>query len=263
MQSFRHYCRQWVGQFERLLARKYVKPAIIGLAGFLIGVLLAEFGLNFWIRSALRASLIDTGAKSQLKADLSWLSLPDLARGRIRYARLNATHCRISELNLARLDLVNEGFRFDLPLLLRGGGLRFLEVRKTAVEAWVSDQALSEYLRTHYPDYQLDLNVLADRVRLTGVASVFGNEVPILLEGEVAPVDYRNIRFFPKRLLISGRSMGSSFVGLIGDQIPLEFPLLPNLPLRLTGLRLKPGQVRLSWRESPILAGTGEDSPNY
>ena len=201
-----------------------------------------------------------TGANSRFSAAVSWLSLPDALAGRIRYARLNATDCRISGLSLTRLDLANQGFRLDLPLLLRHRTLHFLEVQKTTVRAEVSERALSQYLREHYPEYQLDLNVLPDRVRLTGAAALFGNQLPILLEGEVAPVGRHNIRFFPKRLLVSGRSMGNSFIRLVGDQIPLEFALLPDLPLRITGMRLRPGLVELSWRESPIAAGT-EDLP--
>ncbi len=243
-------------RFNQLLAQKYFKAGIVGIATLLVLLVALEFGLNLWVRTALRTSLIDLETNSQISADLSWFTFGDLAQGRVRFAKVRCTNCKISDLSLSNLDIDSQGFRFDLPLLLRRRELRFLELRQTTVQASLTDKALSRYLRLNYPEYNLDINILPDRVRLTGVAAVFGNTVPLLLEGNVAPVGTKNIRFYPDKLLVSGRSMGSSVLKFLGEQVPLEFPLLAKLPLRLNSLRLKPGGLELSWRDLPLTAGT-------
>ncbi len=243
-------------RFNQILDQKYCKAGIVGVAALLVLVVALEFGLNLWVRSALRTSLIDLETNSQIDADLSWFTFGDLAQGRVRFAKVRCTNCKISDLSLANLDIASQGFRFDLPLLLRRRALRFLELRPTIVKASLTDKALSNYLRLKYPEYNLDINILPDRVRLTGVAAVFGNTVPLLLEGNVAPVGTKSIRFYPEKLLVSGRSMGSTVLKYLGEQVPLEFPLLAQLPLRLSSLRLKPGGLELSWRDLPLAAGT-------
>ncbi len=227
-----------------------LRLAVWGIGGFMLGVLIAEIGLNLWVRSALRANLLDQNGRTRLEASLAWLSLPKLIRGEVDAVKVKGADCRINDLRLSQLRIESSGFRFDLPLLLRERQLRITALNRTRLSARLTETALGDYLNLCYPGYNLGVGMLADRLRLTGIAEIFGSKVPVLLEGGLSTTGPRELRFYPDRLLVGGRSVGQSLLQFVGDQIPLEFSLLERWPVTLSRLSLRPGYLELAWRET-------------
>jgi hypothetical protein len=220
---------------------------VVTLGLFLLCI---ELVLNFQVRTSLRESLgWGSGPQVKITAHLNWLSLKDVLEGRISWVRIDGENCIISNLRFAKLHLENQGFIFKLPVLFKERRLEFVHVNKTNIQAIVTASAFSDYLNLYYPQFQPLVKITPGTLIISGQAQIFKSIVPIKLAGALKIVSFKNLRFYPTRLFISGQGVPSHFLRFVGDQIPLQFSLMENWPLEIGTVNLKDGYVAMSFRE--------------
>lgn len=238
---------------QQLFSRKPIRLTVLILAGVFILTLTVEFWLNFRIRASLRRNLTEeAGPGVKLESRISWMNLRDLAQGRIKYVRLRSQNCIINHLGYQELSVDNHGFNFDLPVLLKEKRLKFLAVHETKIQAVITEKALQDYLNFRFAPFQPQLQIFPGRFHLTGRAELYGNTVPLELDGYLTVSSPKHLRFYPNRLLVANKVVPRDFLQFFGTQLPLEFPILENWPLRITGFTLKKGVVTISFQEIKI-----------
>ncbi len=216
----------------------------------LLSLVILEVGLNGWARSALLKSLRNNSSeKVVIKAKIAWMSMFDLYYGRVDHVKLEAKNCVISGLELEELTLENHGFRYNLPHLLREQRLEILKLQATKIKAAISETALSNYLAVNYPQFQPVLKITLDKISLTGAINFLGKTVVVNLEGKMGLVGAKTFRFYPEQLWVDGQSVPGDFVKFIGNQIPLEFSIMSDLPLTITELSFRNGAIMLLLKE--------------
>lgn len=232
----------WFGFFQR----KEFKFFLICL----ITLIILEVGLNWWARTALLKTLtINSSEKVNIKAEISWMNLFDLYQGRVNWVRVKGQNCIISSIELENLELENHGFSYNLPLLFQEHRLEVSKLKATKINAVISEKALSSYLALTYPQFQPALSFSTEKISLAGSVNFLGETVTVTIEGEMRLVGAKTFRFYPKQLLVAGQSVPEDYVKFIGDQIPLEFSIMPDLPLKITKMSFGNGVIMLGLNE--------------
>ncbi|HOP75463.1 MAG TPA: LmeA family phospholipid-binding protein [Bacillota bacterium] len=220
------------------------------IAGVFLVIFLLQTGLNLWVRSLLSHQLIENGgAGFQLQASMGWMKLTDLIRGKLKRIHLESKNCIISGLRYQYLRVDNEWLDFDLPLLIRERQLRLERIGTTKVQGIISETALSDYLNLNYPEFQPKTVILPGRIRISGKVSIFGRMTDIMLEERVETSGPKTIRFFTESISIGGKQVPSDLVKLITTQIPLNFSVMEDWPLKITKLQLTKGQLEIHLEE--------------
>ncbi len=246
MQDFKNIYR-WA---EKYFNDNRVRLVILVLAGLFLVLLSVEGWLNIWVRSSLKDSLgWGKDPKVKISADLNWLTLFDIAQGKIRWVRVKGENCIISNIRFTSLNFQNGGFTFNLSLLLTKQRLQLLSIGATTVEATVTAKSFSEYLNLLYPQLKPGVKIYPGEFLISSEAKLFEKEVPVQLAGELQISGPKNLRFYPTRLIISGRTVPKDFLRFLGNQIPLEFTLMEDWPLEVKEVTLKRDLLFLSFKE--------------
>lgn len=243
MQDFGEW-RDWLQRPSKLCRALFI------IAGIFLMIILLEVGLNFWMRSLLSHQFIENGGTGfQLQASMGWMKLTDFVRGKVKRIHLESENCIISGLRYHYLRINNEWLDFDLPLLIQKKELRLEQIGKTKVEGIINETALSEYLNAKYPEFQPKTVIVPGRVRISGKVSIFGRLTDIMLEERMEASGPKTIRFFTESLAIDGRQVPEDLVKLITTQIPLNFSVMEDWPLKITKLQLNKEQVEIHLEE--------------
>lgn len=243
--------RQFIAGYGK---RKVIKTVFILIAGSFLFLASLEIYLNFHVRRSLRESMgWGSDPQVKIKARLNWLSLFDVLRGRVRWIKLQGENCRLSNLRFTKIELSNEGFKFNLPVLLKERRLVLLGIEDTSIKTVVSSEEFTEYMNFYYPQFQPSVRILPGKILLAGQTHIFHQTVPVELLGKLIIASPKTLRFLPLSLSISGRSFSKSFIEFIRTQIPLEFSLMKEWPLAVHALELKDGFVMLTFQELPMV----------
>jgi hypothetical protein len=239
-----------IGVLTRVFQRKGIRPAIYILSGIFLLVLTLEFWLNFQIRTSLRRNLTEgAGPDVRIEAKVSWMNISDLMNGRVKQVWVRGRNCVMNGLSFEELLIDNHGFSFDLPQLLKEKKLNLLSVNQTRINAAINEKGFQEYFDLRYPAFEPGVKVFPGSLRLTGKAQLFGNTVSLGVEGVLMISSPKSLRFYPKRLLVGERAVPREFMKFVSDQIPLEFTLMEDWPLKITGLALKQSSIQISFQE--------------
>jgi hypothetical protein len=235
---------------KSVFKNRSLRQAGMVMMTLMIVILTLETGLNLWIRSALTAGLHKGNDPDiQVNTSISWLGIKDLLQGRVGWIRMNARNCKINNLKYSRFQLDNQGFSFNLPVLLKEGSLQITTIQTTQIKAVISEKALEDYLNLEHPGYGLGVGILADKILIRGRIFFLGNKVPVEFEGGFTNNSTKMIRFHPLKLSIANHPVSYGLLELIGNQLPLEFPIMEDWPLRITQIRLTEGNLSISLRE--------------
>jgi hypothetical protein len=220
------------------------------LAGLLLLWFMVEFGLNLWVRSALRHSLLRDSISGRVRIErFDWLSPGDLLGGRVKSIKLDCDDCNIGEINFDHLHVDSRGFRLDPVKLLLEKKLVLISLNPTSITARVTAIAATDFLFHRYASFKPEVEFFSDGLRVGGETEFWENRVPVLLSGRLAVNSPKTIRFFPEKLSISGRQAPRDFLRFLGGQIPLEIPVLHDWPLQISDLKLEPGILIVTMRE--------------
>jgi hypothetical protein len=228
---------------------KFRIPFLIFVATVLI-ILVAELTLNLWIRSSLKAGL--TGANNpdaKIVVSINWMGVKDLWEGKVRRVKIDGRKCRISNLDYERLQLDNYGFSLDLPLLLKEKRLEITSIQRTEIAASVTERALQDYLNLSHPGYGVGVIIKPGQLQLTGSVLLFGNKVPVQLQGRLVNPAAKTIEFQPNGLSIARYSLSEKTLNFISHQLPVKFDIMDNWPLMITGIQLTEGMLSISLKE--------------
>ncbi len=222
---------------------------ILTVVFLLLGVL--ECWLNIKVRKNLRQSLgWGNGPQVKIEANINWLSLVDVLKGRVGHLRIDAHNCLISNLRFAELHLINEGFTFNFPVLFRKHRLELIHLNSTKIQALVTAADFSDYVGLFYPEFKPRLTIISGELIFSGRARLFGKPLPIELGGFMKIVPPKSLRFYPTQLRISGRTAPPDLLNFLGSQIPLKFQVLGKWPFALTSIDLGNGSVVLNLIEN-------------
>ncbi|HEX3043904.1 MAG TPA: hypothetical protein VHY08_04045 [Bacillota bacterium] len=228
----------------------HTRAAIIIIAGALLLALALEAGFNWRLTALVRRSFLqEPAADSRVEVAVSWMSIKDIIQGRVGPVRIKSWNCKLGKLRYQRLEIESQGVTFDFPVLLKEKRLQVARLQRTRIKATVTETAFQEYLTSAYPDLKPQFKIVPAGIELSARASVFGNSLPVVLEGQLGVSSPNKLRFFPKRLMVAGRPVVSSFIQLISKQLPLEFSIINEWPLEITGIRLEQGILFLSLKE--------------
>lgn len=237
--------------FKRILKPKAVRRSTLITAGLLILLFVIESGLNFWIRSGLRSSLVaDTARGYKIDSKVSWLGLGDIFRGRVNHIRVNVRNCSLNELRYSKLLIDSQGFRFNLPVFLKEKRLEIIEMRKTQINGVIDEQALNDYLSLRYPEYQSTLKIKPGGLILSGSAHILNKIIPVKLEGDLRVISEKRLRFYPTRLLIANSNISGSLLRIVSEQVPLEFGIMEGWPLIINDFILEEKKIKVAMEES-------------
>ncbi len=213
-----------------------------------LGVL--ECWLNIKVRKDLRQSLgWGNGPQVKIEAHINWLSLVDVLKGRVGRLRIDAQNCLISNLHFTELHLVNKGFTFNFPLLLKEHQLELIHVGRTRIQALIRTSDFNDYVNLFYPQFKPRIKINPGEVFFSGEARILGKTVPLELSGSLKIISPKKLRFYPTYLAISGRSAPTNFLNFVGSQLPLEFELMREWPLMITNISLERDAALLKFQE--------------
>lgn len=236
--------------FKRIMSNhKFRTPFLIFVATVLL-ILVVELALNLWIRSSLKAGL--TGANNpdaKIVVSINWMGVKDLWEGKVRRIKIDARNCRISNLDYERLQLDNQGFSLNLPLLLKEKRLEITSIERTKIVASVSEGALQDYFNLSHPGLGIGVKIGSGWLQLTGSFLLLGNKVPVQLQGRLVNSAAKTIEFHPSGLSIARYSLFGETLNFIGHQLPVKFAIMENWPLMITGIQLTEGMLSISLKE--------------
>jgi hypothetical protein len=147
------------------------------------------------------------------------------------------------------LEIESEGITFELPVLLKEKRFQVTRIHRTRIKAAITENAFQEYLTSAYSELAPQIKIVGPGIQLSARALVFGNSLPVVLEGRLGVSGPKKLRFIPERLMVAGRPVVSSFIQLISKQIPLEFSIMNEWPLEITEVHLEQGVLFLSLKE--------------
>jgi len=228
------------------------KPRLIGsgLAAAFLLMLSTEITLNLMIRASLRRSLLDKPTNaSRLETRLPWLSLGDLKKGRCGPFRIKGENCRINGLRFQNFSMISRGFTFAPSRLLTERKLELRTMNQTRLTAVIAAASLEAYLGIKYPKLHPEIRIIPGIIIVNGQAALFGKKIPVTLAGTLRRSAPQTIRFEPERLQVSGKELPRKLLRFAGKQLPLEFALLENWPLRIEHLSLNNNSLTVGFRD--------------
>lgn len=236
--------------YQRIIKTKVSRRVIIISVGLITLLLMIESGLNMWVRFGLYRSLASDRIRStKIVSKVSWLGLGDILAGRVNRVRVNGRDCALNELRYSRLEIDSQGFRFNLRVLLKEKRLKILEMKKTRIKGIIQEAALNEYLNLRYPEYQSSVKIKTGGLILSGSAQILNQVIPVKLEGDLSSISEKKLRFYPTRLLIANSSVSGSLLRIVSQQVPLEFGVMEDWPLKLSGFKLNDQKIMITMEE--------------
>lgn len=216
-------------------------------------LLIVEVVLNLWVRQSLRRAFITLPEPdTKIDASINWISIFDFKNGRIRQLRVKGWNCTLSELKFKELSVVSKGFQFDLNSLVRDQQLVFNTIGATEVKAVITAASLTEYLKIRYPDLKPVITIEADNLRYIGELEALGRPISIQVEGGLQVSGFKKLRFYPQKMQVLNHRIPNSLLKFIGTQLPIEFAVLEEWPLKITNFSLSKGLMRIVLNEIPV-----------
>jgi hypothetical protein len=236
--------------FKTIIDNRRLRRALLIFAAT-VGIILAvELTMNLWIRSSLKTGLAGTGnPDAKVTVSLNWMGIKDLWAGKVGRIKIDARNCRISNLDYDRLQLDNHGFSLDLPVLLKEKRLEITSIQRTKIAASVSERALQDYLNLSHPGFGVGVKIQPGQLRVSGNVLLFGNRVPVELEGSLANPAAKTIEFHPSGFSVARHRVSGEVLNFISNQLPVKFAVMENWPLMITGIQLTQGMLSISLAE--------------
>ncbi len=242
--------RRFPELYKRILKTKASRRLIIISVGLITLLLMIEWGLNFWIRSGLHRSLAtDRSESTEITSKISWLGLKDILAGKVNRVTVNAKDCVLSDLRYSQLLIDSQGFRFDLAVLLKRKELKIMEMKKTRINGIIKEAALNEYLGLRYPEYKSSVKIKPGGLILSGSAQILDRIIPVELEGDLRAISGKRLRFYPTRLLIANSNVSGSLLRIVSEQVPLEFRIMEEWPLKVSAFKLEAQEIKVAMEE--------------
>lgn len=227
-----------------------IRFTLLIIAGIFIMLVVIESGLNLWVRSILRQRFVSGGgAGYRLEARVGWMNLWDLVKGKVKFIRLSGSNCRVSDLRYRTLRVDNVGLDFDMGRLLREKQLYLERIGRTKVQGVVTQEALTEYLRHKYPEFEPEVYLIPKQIQLSGLVKLFGSPTSVRVNGGLEAAGPKTLRFFPENFMIANRNVPPDLLKFISTQLPLTFDVMENWPLQIAGLRLRDRELEIELKE--------------
>ncbi|MBO2519411.1 MAG: DUF2993 domain-containing protein [Firmicutes bacterium] len=182
----------------------------------------------------------EVGAEGQVRVRVESVPAVELLVGQVDRLQVDAQQVRLGELAVETLLLDVRGLQVDLLRTFRG---EFAARRPGTARARLvlTEEALNEYLWTHLDTSQLfRIHISPSVVTLEG--SLFGEVLPVRVEGELLVADAAHLRFQPRRVSVREAQLPEAILRVVGQELlfPVGVEDLP-LPIGLDGLTLADG----------------------
>jgi hypothetical protein len=221
------------------MGRRLRTVAALATAAVAVGGAIA--GLPRLVAVAAQRALAEAlGPESRVEVTFTPTAL-FLLGGRLRDLRISAGRARIAGILVRRLTLSAERATVDVPALLGARRLVVTGAQGVAATAVVGEAALNDHLAAR----GLRLRLGAGTVELSGRAG----RLPLRAEGRLAAaggrlvLDVDSLRVAGVEVPGALREPVAAAAGI--RRLPLDLRAL-GIPLRLTGVRVRPGEMELS-----------------
>lgn len=239
-----------MSDFQRIIGNRRLRMIFLVFAATVFTILAVELVMNLWVRSSLKAGLAGAGnPDAKVAVSINWLGIKDLWAGRVDRIKIDARNCRIGNLYYDRLQLDNQGFSLNLPLLLKEKRLEITSIQRTKIGASVSERSLQDYLNLSHPGFGVGVKIQPGQLRVSGNVLLLGNKVPVELEGSLVNSAAKTIEFHPSGLSIARHWVSGEVLNFISNQLPVKFAVMESWPLMITGIRLTKGILSISLTE--------------
>lgn len=212
-----------------------------------IGALLVVLGLVVqfllphaagWVLARLLRG--EVGAEGSLSVQVQSLPAVELLLGQIDRLQVDARAVQLDNLEVETLLVDVRDLQVDLAQLLQG---RFAAREQGAVRARLvlTEEALNEYLWKHLdPSRRFRIRLTPAAATLEG--SLFGEVLPVRVEGELLVADATHLRFQPHRVSVREAQLPEALLRIVGEELlfPVDVEDLP-LAIGLDGLSLGEG----------------------
>lgn len=197
----------------------------------------------------------EVGAEGRLSVEIESLPAVELLVGQIDRLQVDARKVRLDNLVVETLLVDVRDLQVDLGELLRG---RFVAREQGVVRARLvlTEEALNEYLWAHWdPSRRFRIRLTPAVATLEG--SLFGEVLPVRVEGELSLADATHIRFQPKRVSVREAQLPEAILRIVGEELlfPVDVEDLP-LAIGLDGFSLGDGWL-VATGSSGALGGAG------
>lgn len=182
----------------------------------------------------------EVGAEGSVTVQVQSLPAVELLLGQIDRLQVDARAVQLDNLVVDTLLVDVRDLRVDLPQLL-GGRFAARQQGLARARLVLTEEALNEYLWTHLdPSQRFRIQLTPAVATLEG--SLFGEVLPVRVEGELLLADATHIRFQPQRVSVREAQLPEAILRVVGEELlfPVAVEKLP-LAIGLDGLSLGDG----------------------
>lgn len=213
---------------------------LVLLLGLAIQLLLPP-ATGLLLTRLLRAPL---GAEGSVRVTVTSLPALELLLGRIDRLRIDARSVRLDALGVDTLLADVRDLWVDVPALMQRDFIRRRQGEARA-RLVLTEEDLNRYLWTEVdPSRRFRIRLTPDGASLQG--SLFGDVLPVRVDGELILHDPTHIRFQPQRVSVREAQLPEAILRVLGEEL--------IFPVDLTGLPLAIGLDQLSLGDGWLVA---------
>ncbi|NLW55082.1 MAG: LmeA family phospholipid-binding protein [Firmicutes bacterium] len=221
---------------------------ILLFTGFLTSGALFTRALEHEIKSALeqQAPVVE-----DLALELAPLSVGDFLKGRLGEFSLSARRLGFSEGPVfEELSLHSKGMQLAPGALFFQQRVEIKKLEETHLAFNLSESELTALIRRDLPAFEPVVFLEEGAVMLEGTLSLFGlGRLPFSATASLEKASDYSLRLKPQGLKVGGVTLWAELFANYAQQLTWEFPLAVPWPLRLVNFEVKPGVIKVEWRE--------------
>ncbi|HBT15741.1 MAG TPA: hypothetical protein DEB05_02140 [Firmicutes bacterium] len=189
--------------------------------------------------------------EENLEFKLAPMSISDFFKGQVREFSFSAVRLGFPEGPVFQeLSLQSKGMRFDAGALLFKGKLEIRELKETFLSLKIPENELTAMIRKDLPEIEPTIFLEEGQVELKGSLDLLGQgRLPFSATAYLEKASDQSLRLTPIGLKVGGVPLLSGLFKRYVSKITWEFPLEMPWPVRLDTFQIKPGVIKMEWRE--------------
>lgn len=218
------------------------------LTGFLSSGPLLTRTLEQNIKAAIEQQAPVT---EDLVLELAPLTVGDFLKGRIKEFSLSAQRLGFPDGPVfEEFSLQSKGMRLDPGTLFFKHRVAIKELEETYLAFNLSESELTAMIRKDLPAFEPTVFLEEGVVELEGALNLFGQgRLPFSATALLEKSSDHSLRLTPQGLKVGGVTLWAELFTNYAKQLTWEFPLEIPWPVRLVNFQVKPGVIKVEWRE--------------
>ncbi len=186
-----------------------------------------------------------------LAVELAPLSVGDFLKGRISEFTVSAKRLGFDEGPVFEaFSLRSKGMQIEPGALLFQQRVEIKKLEETYLAFNLSESELTARIRRDLPAFEPVVFIKEGAVELEGTLDLFGQgRLPFRATAALEKASDYSLRLTPHGLKVGGITLWPELFSKYAQQLTWEFPLTVPWPLRLVNFEVKPGVIKVEWRE--------------